>query len=250
MISSSILQVYDYDINFIQLPIGIVQELQSSEQERDRLQAELCQVKKEKEELVKRCHTLKSLHDASSDKCQKTMSVLKDSEKRQRETSNKNEELMAEIQDLRRQVIFERESKQKHETDTEKLRDDNRRLEEDKRKLEVEKGALAQEKQKLENEVEHLKNVNNSLEIQNNKLTESNHKMQRANSDLSQQIYQMHRQQNSKNESDPVAALGNTLPAQAASPLQEHSDLHSSQGLTMTCTPTPVSSVEAIKESS
>ena len=211
-----------------------------SEQDKQELQAELCQVKQEKDELAQKYHTLKSQQDAVSNKCQTTVSVLKDSEKRQREFSNINEELVGENQHLRQQLMFERESKQKLESDMEKLRDEGRRLEEDKRKLKDENEALAQEKLKLQQKIERLTDVNKSLQIRNNQLSESGEKMQRTNSDLSNQIYQirqMHRQHTSKSDSDVTAA-------QSASdcPIQEHSNLYHEQGLKMPCTPSTASS--------
>ena len=63
------------------------------------------------------------------------MSMLKDSEKRQREIDIKNKELNAEVQELQQQLMSERESKQKLEAETEIIRNCRRTLEDDKRKL-------------------------------------------------------------------------------------------------------------------
>lgn len=220
-------------------------KLVSSEQDKEQLQAELDEVKIEKKELTDKYHSLKTQHDAASNKCQKTISMLKDSEKRQREISGKNEELTAEVEKLRKQLTSERESKQELETDIEKVREDKRRVEEDKRKLEEEGGRLTQEMQELELKIEHLKDENKSLEIRNNQLCESGHRMQRTNSDLNQQMYRMQRQRNSRSEGD-VVAVGKTDSVQTVTPLQEHSDLHHME----TVTPTTVQAVQTTTDTS
>ena len=202
-------------------------------------------MKIEKKELADKCHSLKTQHDAASNKCQKTMRMLKDSEKRQHEISGKNEELTAEVKKLRKQLTSERESKQELETDIEKVREDKRRVEEDKRKLEEEREKLTQEKQELERKIERLKDENKSLEIRNNQLCESGHRMQRTNSDLNQQMYKMQRQRNSRSEGD-VVAVSKTDSVQTVTPLQEHSDLHHREAVT----PTTVQSVQATTDSS
>ena len=184
--------------------------------------------------MTKDCHTLKTQYSAASDKCQKAMSMLKDSEKRQRAIDGKNKELNAEVEELRQQLISERESKQKLEADTEKLREDTRRLEYDKRKFEEEKRKLLEDKTKLERDNERLKAENEVLEFQAKEQTESGHKMHRTMSDLTSRMHQIQKHQNAVSDGDVTAP--------SITPLQECSDY----GIT----PTRVQSVQATTDSS
>ena len=162
------------------------------------------------------------------------MNVLKASEKRQRETDDKNMELNAEVKELRQQLISERELKQKLEADTEKLREDTRRLEEDKRKLEEEKRKLQEDKAKLERDNDGLKAQNDILKYQADQQRESSHELHRTMSDLtSKQYRQMQRQRNAVSDSCVIAP--------SITPLQEHSD----HGIT----PTRVQSVRTTTDS-
>ena len=202
-------------------------ELGTSEQESKTLQAELNEVRNENEQLTKKCHTLNAQRDDASGKYQKSVSVLKDSEKRQRETESKNKELSAKIQELQELLLSEKELKQKLKVDTEKLKEENRRLEDYGRKLEEEKERLHAEKSKAEKDNEHLKTQNDILKYQANQQRESSHEMHRTYSDLTGKYRQMQRRHTSKSEGDVAANVASQASDHTITSLREQSNNHS-----------------------
>ena len=192
------------------------------------LQAELNEIKNENEQLTKKCHTLNAQRDAA-------LGMLKDSEKRQRDLDSKSKEITAEIENLQKQFITERELKQKLEKDAEKLREDNRKSEEYRQKLEEENERLQEEKAKVEKENERLKAQNEVLNYQADQQRESSLEMHRSYSDLTGKYRRMQRQHNSKSDSEVVAGKAPQTSVQAITPLQEQSD-NNSVGNTRTTT--------------